>query len=92
MDSKGPRIVRTWDALPPVVYDVGEAFSTRALERQHRQMEAALKRIAKWFGEFPSTGCFYKDTGEQMSHGAVYGSNGERDFMRQIAQDALPDP
>jgi len=43
------RVVRSWDALPPVVFEQGvhgEAFSTRVLERQHRIMKDALERIA----------------------------------------------
>lgn len=49
--------------------------------------EAALKRIAKWHGEFPRSGrtC---ETGVEMSYGAAFGSNGERDYMRQLAHDA----
>lgn len=43
------RVVRSWDALPPVVFDQGlrgEAFSTRVLETQHRIMKDALECIA----------------------------------------------
>jgi hypothetical protein len=49
--------------------------------------ESALKKIAKWHGEFPPSGQKYP-TGEEMSFGAAYGSNGERDHMRQVAQFA----
>ena len=56
-------------------------------EREER-LETALKRIAKWFGEFPETERTWDD-GSPMSYSACYGSNGERDFMRQIAQEAL---
>lgn len=51
-------------------------------------LEEALRRIAKWKGEFPSTGQAH-DGGEPMSYSFCYGSNGERDFMRGIATDAL---
>jgi hypothetical protein len=50
----------------------------------------ALRRIEKWFGEFPETGKFWDDAEERpMSYGACYGSNGERDYMRGIAREAL---
>jgi hypothetical protein len=51
-------------------------------------MRVALQRIAKWFGEFPHTGRFHED-GSEMSYGYCNGSNGERDYMRQIALEAL---
>jgi len=50
--------------------------------------EAALRRIERWFGEFPPSGRHYDD-GTEMSYGAAFGSNGERDFMRKVARDAL---
>lgn len=40
-----PRIVRTWDELPPVVFYQGEYFSTRVLEYKHRKMQSALVKI-----------------------------------------------
>jgi len=42
------RVVRSWDALPAVVFEQvlhGEVFSTRVLERQHRTMKDALESI-----------------------------------------------
>ena len=45
MDEKGPRIVRTWDEMPTVVYSEGEAFSTRILERKCREMERAMQKF-----------------------------------------------
>lgn len=50
-------------------------------------MEAALQRISRWFGEFHETGKTWDD-GTPMSYGAANGSNGERDYMRQVASDA----
>ena len=50
--------------------------------------ENALQKIAKWFDEFPATGQAWP-SGEPMSYGACYGSNGERDYMRKVAQNAL---
>lgn len=50
--------------------------------------EKALKFILKW--EFPPTGQFWDvDKLQPMSYAACYGSNGERDFMRNIANEAL---
>jgi len=61
----------------------------RELEVQLR-MANALRRIAKWFGEFPETGEFYdNDKTRPVSFAANYGSNGERDFMRELARKAL---
>jgi hypothetical protein len=52
------------------------------------EKDRALGRIWKWFDEFPVTGRTWDD-GSPMSYGACYGSNGERDYMRQIAHAAL---
>ncbi len=51
-------------------------------------LAAALLRIANWHGEFPPTERYWDD-GTEMSFGAVNGSNGERDFMRELARTAL---
>lgn len=51
-------------------------------------MRKALEKIERWFGEFPPTGKTWDD-GSPMSYGVCYGSNGERDFMRGIAREAL---
>lgn len=48
----------------------------------------ALQKIARWHDEFPATGKTWDD-GTPMSYGAANGSNGERDYMRQVALDAL---
>jgi hypothetical protein len=54
----------------------------------------ALEKIERWFGEFPETGMFWPnadgtESDRPMSYGAAWGSNGERDFMRAVARDAL---
>jgi hypothetical protein len=51
-------------------------------------LAAALQKIARWHGEFPATGRTWAD-GSPMSYSACFGSNGERDHMRQVALDAL---
>lgn len=40
------RIVKSWDAMPPEMYHMGEWFSTRVLEHNYRKMEAAIEAIA----------------------------------------------
>lgn len=53
-------------------------------------LRGALKRIEKWFGEFPETGEFWDgDESRPMSYGVLNGSNGERDYMRAVARQAL---
>ncbi|MCA0366770.1 MAG: hypothetical protein LCH57_01730 [Proteobacteria bacterium] len=54
----------------------------------------ALGKIERWFGEFPETGRFWPDesgqaTDQPMSYSACWGSNGERDYMRSVARQAL---
>ena len=68
----------------------GEHICSDRLKEKVDRMQAALQRIERWFGEFPETGEFWdNDARRPMSYGARYGSNGERDFMRQIAREAL---
>lgn len=55
---------------------------------REQRLEEALKRIVKW--EFPPTGRYWDEEKTMpMSYQAAFGSNGERDFMRKIASDAL---
>lgn len=83
-------------------HDSAEAMMRAALEAalsiapmqpadSHADLVKALEKIEKWFGEFPETGRFWHDGVRQqpMSYGAAFGSNGERDFMREIARAAL---
>lgn len=58
------------------------------LRRKIEVMESALRKIAKWHGEFPTTGRFH-ESGEEMTYSYTRGSNGERDYMRKVAEDAL---
>lgn len=50
------------------------------------KLEGALLRIEKW--EMPSTGQVWDD-GSPVSYGVRYGSNGERDYIKSIATEAL---
>ena len=56
------------------------------LLRANAMMRHALQRISRW--EFPDTGRKHDD-GTPISYGVAFGSNGERDFMRKVANDAL---
>jgi len=59
-------------------------------EAEVKRMREALEKIEKWFGDFPETGKFWDDEKTRpMSYSACYGSNGERDYMRSVAREAL---
>lgn len=49
-----------------------------------------LRQIARWEGEMPSTG-HRNPNGTEPSFATLFGSNGERDFMRALAQSAVED-
>jgi hypothetical protein len=51
-----------------------------------RRAREALDKIANW--TLPDTGKQWPD-GDRISFGALYGSNGERDYMRNVASCAL---
>jgi hypothetical protein len=58
------------------------------LQEQRRELEEALRRVAEW--RLPATGRFWDTTRKDpMSYGSCYGTNGERDFMREVASAAL---
>jgi hypothetical protein len=59
-----------------------------ALQAKVDRYEAALKIIQKW--QLPATGQFWDNEQTQpMSYEAAYGSNGVRDFMRNLANEAI---
>lgn len=67
----------------------GKAIAERdRLQSENNRLRAALERIEKWHGEFPDTGRQWDD-GEAMSYMACFGSDGERDYMREAARLAL---
>lgn len=71
-------------------YDGAEKYAEKWQQAQQlvERYEKALKFILKW--EFPPTGQFWDiDKLQPMSYAACYGSNGERDFMRNVANEAL---
>ena len=69
-------------------YPLTQRSEMEKLKEENRCLKTALGRIAKWFGEFPPSGAFLSD-GTPISYGSEFGSDGERDFMRKIASDAL---
>lgn len=56
------------------------------LRAQVEVMRDALEAVIRW--EMPITGKFHK-SGDPMSYGHCYGSNGERDYIRDLATQAL---
>lgn len=71
------------DALCQVANETAQEH----LEKK-RKMKVALKKIANW--ELPTTGEFVDEERTiPASYGFLYGSNGERDYMRNIAKEAL---
>lgn len=57
-------------------------------ESERDRATAVLRRIEKWHGEFPETRRT-DTTGTPVPYGVLYGSNGERDYMRIVARNAL---
>ncbi len=54
-----------------------------------RQTEV-LMRISRWHGEFPDTDIYFdEEKTQQISYGTAFGSNGERDFMRNLAKKTV---
>ena len=69
-------------AAPDMIALINEQAKTIEL------LVGAIQRVIKWKGEFPESERFYDD-GTQMSYGAAYGSNGERDYMRDKLKQTL---
>lgn len=60
-----------------------------AAEAERDRLREALCVIAKW--KLPPSGKTWDD-GTPMSYGAAFGSNGERDYVRTVASNALAAP
>ena len=54
--------------------------------KSNAQLLVLLNKIVNW--EMPVTDEFWDD-GSPMSYGACYGSNGERDYIRLVANEAI---
>jgi len=65
-----------------------------AADKDAERYRSALERIERWNGEFPDTGRYWDEpeNARPMSYIACYGSNGERDYMRAVARQALEKP
>lgn len=57
-----------------------------AARAEAERLREALEKVERW--QFPPTGKFW-ESGTPVSYGAAYGSNGERDYMRNVARAAL---
>lgn len=80
---------RELEALGMVAIDQASLLEKiKYLTEKNSRMINALVKIANWHGEFPETGKF-NEQGEKLSYGYCYGSNGERDYMRKVANEAL---
>lgn len=67
--------------------DCGEAIEGYA--EKAKALEDALEKIAKWRREFPETGEFWSDVTAVSYRDANGGPDGERDYTRTVAGDAL---
>ena len=84
---------RSVDANTSIISDKLASLTTELAASRAREakLREALEKIERWHGEFPSAPD-YKDGQGRMhrqSYGAANGSNGERDYMRQLARAAL---
>ena len=60
----------------------------RKMDKELQILRGALKIINEW--KFPHTRRYWdEEKTRPMSYGAAFGSNGERDYMRTIAANAL---
>lgn len=59
-----------------------------ALAAENAGLKAACERVSMW-NDFPQA--TLRSTGEVVPYVVAYGSNGERDYMRNIATTALKD-
>lgn len=52
--SESPRVVQTWDSLPPVVKADGESVSTRVLEHKYRETLSVALALREYIDAIPS--------------------------------------
>lgn len=85
--------LRAADASTKMMTGNGTVYSQSAdlIEAQEKTIEElreALAKVVEW--KMPETGEFWDDEKTRpMSYGAAYGSNGERDYIRSLASQAL---
>jgi hypothetical protein len=59
-----------------------------SLKEENERLREALTKVRNW--ELPSTGKFWdKEETQPMSYEAAYGTNGSRDYFKQITESAL---
>ena len=68
------------------VYYTDHAAEMDKLRARLEVAVGALEAVNGW--KMPETGRHWDD-GEIMSYGACFGSNGERDFIRNLSREAL---
>jgi uncharacterized protein YukJ len=65
-----------------------DAMQLQPIETKTEELTQALQKIADW--EMPESGSFWDDEKTRpMSYEAAYGSNGVRDYIKEIAKQAL---
>ena len=85
--NKVVRILHDNDGIKVVTETIAEL---KTAQTKILKAEQALQKISNWHGEFPETRQFWdKEETRPMDYGSCYGSNGERDYMRKIAKEAL---
>jgi hypothetical protein len=50
---KPPTVARTWDSIPPILFDGPDAISTRVLEKRHRECHAVAVALREWIDSIP---------------------------------------
>lgn len=58
-------------------------------QRRIQRLEDTLRTIADWRADQLPRIPYSDDPTKTMSYGAAYGSNGERDYFRKLALEAL---
>lgn len=94
MEENSPRVAALQYCLTQVAEKVEEAEKRNAelearcaaLAAENAGLKAACERVSMW-NEFPQA--TLRSTGEVVPYVVAYGSNGERDYMRNIATTAL---
>jgi len=71
--------------LEAIILEQQEILYQRQISKQ--ELKKALEKVVEW--KMPETEKFWNDGVTPMSYSAAYGSNGERDYIRQIAQEAI---
>jgi hypothetical protein len=80
------KLLKQWKIVKELLFEMKEQISQK--ETRIAELESTLKDIAEW--KLPKTGHYWDlEQKDEMSYGACYGSNGERDYMKKKARDIL---